>query len=932
MALTGNELLERAGELERCAAALAGTAATQHGTLTIVEGPAGIGKTSLLTAASESGELRVLAARGSELERDFAFGVVRQLFEPAIAGLENESRAAAFAGAAAHTVPLFESGARDDHENDAFAVIHGLWWLCANLARDEPLLLLVDDAHWADAASLRFLLYLAARIDEVPIALLVGTRPPDVSTPQGQLVTRLAEEPAAEVITVGSLSADAVGAVLGATLAAAPDPLFTAACHDVTAGTPFLVHALARSLAEEGIEPSAAQAPRVQSLGPRSIARATVVRMHQLPDGAVAVARAVSALGADAEPRRVAAIADLDQETASRLTDALATAGILTRERPVDFVHAIVRSAIHADMPAGERARLHAAVARMLDDEDLPAERAAAHLLETDASGDAWVVRVLMSAGESAVARGAPDSAVRYLQRALAEPPPGDALGTVLAALGRAEAAAGDRAAFETHLRRAIDVTDGPRERAAVALDLGRVLATVGAFGAAREVIERGIDDIGDRADQLSHLLEAELYTVALNDFEATDAVAPRIRERVGDLAAGQLDSSPLLAPLAMALAINVAPAARGADLARRAERESGLGLNTVLPGCVGNAHLFAGRLADAEAVYDRAIEDARRRGSRSSLATMTGLRSRVALHRGAAARAEDDARLAIELLLAQGNAHDALGVVWSSAQLVEALVVRGSIDEADAVLAPIDIDALPPTYPRALLIGARGRLRLARGRAEEALDDARASVPATARNPAVRPWRSDAAFALIRLGRVDEAADLAAEELELARSFEVPEAIGRALRAQALATSTTAPLEEAIDVLAASEARLEHAHSLLELGAMLRRAGQKTAARDRLRDALDLAHRCGATGLTEGAHEELVAAGARPRRSVLSGADALTPSERRVAEMAASGMANREIAQALFVTTRTVEGHLTHAFAKLEVTSRTELSAALSR
>ena len=180
----------------------------------------------------------------------------------------------------------------------------------------------------------------------------------------------------------------------------------------------------------------------------------------------------------------------------------------------------------------------------------------------------------------------------------------------------------------------------------------------------------------------------------------------------------------------------------------------------------------------------------------------------------------------------------------------------------------------------------------------------------------------------LARLGRAGQGAQLAREELELARAFDVPEAVGVALRACAACASRSDAiplLREAVDVLEASEARLEkHARALVDLGAAVRRADRRSEAREHLRAALDLADRCGASGLAEDVRVELLATGARPRRRRLSGVESLTPSERRVAQLAAHCATTREIAQSLFVTTRTVEGHLTHAFRKLGVEART--------
>jgi len=240
-------------------------------------------------------------------------------------------------------------------------------------------------------------------------------------------------------------------------------------------------------------------------------------------------------------------------------------------------------------------------------------------------------------------------------------------------------------------------------------------------------------------------------------------------------------------------------------------------------------------------------------------------------------------------------------------------------------------------------LIAARGRLRLAQRRPAAALADLLAAGELFARLRISTPtiaWRSDAALAHLALGAQAQAQaqaqarTLAAEEVTLARAFKGPRTLGVALRAAGLADGGRRGIEllrQAVRVLDGSGARLEHARALADLGAALRRAGQRADSREVLQVALDLAHRCGAIALTERTRTELVAAGGRPRRLVLSGLDSLTPSERRVAQLAADGMSNREIAQNLFITTRTVEGHLTHAYEKLAITSREQLPDALA-
>jgi DNA-binding CsgD family transcriptional regulator len=236
-------------------------------------------------------------------------------------------------------------------------------------------------------------------------------------------------------------------------------------------------------------------------------------------------------------------------------------------------------------------------------------------------------------------------------------------------------------------------------------------------------------------------------------------------------------------------------------------------------------------------------------------------------------------------------------------------------------------------------LLDSMGRLRIAQGRVDEGIahfrECGRRLEELETRNPGLVPWRANLAPALAANGQPEEALALAYEEIELARAFDVPRELGMALRAAALVEGGELSIDllrEAVAVLERSPAELERARALTDLGGALRRAGRRSAAREPLRTGMDLAQRCGATVLAERAHRELVASGARPRRLVLRGVDALTASERRVAEMASEGLTNREIAQALFVTEKTVEGHLGHSYRKLGIHSRSELPSGLAR
>jgi DNA-binding CsgD family transcriptional regulator len=259
-------------------------------------------------------------------------------------------------------------------------------------------------------------------------------------------------------------------------------------------------------------------------------------------------------------------------------------------------------------------------------------------------------------------------------------------------------------------------------------------------------------------------------------------------------------------------------------------------------------------------------------------------------------------------------------------------LLERGALEETDGILDRLGVSDVAATYADTLLLGMRSGLRLAQGRAEEALADARASaVGAFADgNPTACPWRSEAALALVALGRGGEALKLAEDELALARAFGAPHGISAALRATARCQVNlermAVLLEEAIATVEHTSARLELTRATIELGAVLRRAGKRRAAIETLRIGLDLAHHAGATAIAERAQGELKVAGARPRRLMFSGIDALTASERRMAEAAASGLTNREIAQSLFLSIRTVENTLRRAYQKLDIGSRDQL------
>jgi DNA-binding CsgD family transcriptional regulator len=380
------------------------------------------------------------------------------------------------------------------------------------------------------------------------------------------------------------------------------------------------------------------------------------------------------------------------------------------------------------------------------------------------------------------------------------------------------------------------------------------------------------------------------------------------------------------------------APADEVVPLARRALAGGALAKADVgaafVPACTV---LAMADLDEVLVIYEDALAEAHRRGSTFAFGAVKVFRAQTLVWRGDLGDAEVDARDALAAGEAWGASARFAG--HATAFLADALMEQGKLDDAAAVLAQSGFgESLSDSARLLYRADSSARLRILRGDVAGGLSDlleaGRRFEAVGSRNPAFIAWRSPAALALRQLGEEEEARRLAREELELARRWNAPRGLGGALRAAGLVEGGKRGLdllEEAVEVLRESPAKLEHAKARADLGAALRRANHRAQAREHLRHAVELATVCGATALAAGAERELLATGARPRRIAVSGIDSLTPSERRVAEMAAEGPTNREIAQALFVTQRTVEVHLTSIYRKLAINSRSQLAAALA-
>ncbi len=937
---TAATLLEREHELAELADAL-DAAEAGRGNVVLLEAPAGLGKTSLLRATAEAAGDRgftCLRARAGELERDFAYGCVHQLFESAVARADDADRERLFGGAAALSQPLF-APAEDcplPASDGAFSVLHGLYWLLNNIADESPVALLVDDLHWSDAESLRFLNYLAPRLDGLAVAVLATTRPGEGDT---EAIARLAAAPETTVVGPRPLSTEATATLCARRLGTEVAPEFAAACREATGGNPFFLEALLREAGERGFPTDAAGVENVRGIGPAAVAQAVLLRLAGRPPAAGALVQAAAVLGDGAAPAEAARLAGLDEAEAAEAADLLAALGILTAADGLEFAHPIVREAVYGDIGPRERAKAHARAAQILAEAGAPEERIAAQLVEADPAGDHERVEVLRRVAAAALVQGAPTAAAAWLRRALAEPPAPDQQSAVLLELGSAELRVGAPEATE-HLAAAAGMLRGePTELAGAARQHALALTISGRADESLAALERAIEVVEPADRELALTLEGELASHARQ--ASVDARAPAMErlERHRDLDGSTPGERLVLASLAC-------------ERARRSESSSEAARH--LEGALAGGRLLAEQdvdvggpfydivvgllAADALDVAERALEqalaDARSRAAIPAVAYLTSRRGWVLLRRGAVAQAEADGRTALELLTVHGIP---LGIPSALALLMEALVERGEADAAAAELqaAAIGEEILPgPTSN--FLFEARGLVELARARTRAGLDDlyefGRRDEGWGVANPIASRWRSRAALAHLALGEVEEARALAAEDLELARRWGSARGIGMALRASALVEGASVDrLREAADVLAGSPARLDHARALVDLGASMRRDNRRAEARASLEEGLDLAERCGAAALAETARTELLAAGGRSSDPYGDPLAQLTVSERRVAELAAEGRSNPEIAQALFVTRKTVETHLGHVYRKLDIAGRGQLPQAMA-
>jgi DNA-binding CsgD family transcriptional regulator len=937
-------LLEREAELAHLGAAL--TAARRGaGSMVLIEGPAGIGKSRLLEAIrgrARSEEVGSLSARCVEFERAIPFGVATNLVLATLAGAEAAARDRLFSGPAALAAGLPAGNAAATADPDA--LVRGLYWLTANLTAPataggppRPHLIVVDDLQWVDPPSLRFLAYLTARVDELPLLLVVAMRSGEAGDPHR--LRWLHGGPATTVLRPTALSPDAVAELVADRFGSA-EQAFVASCAQVSGGNPFMLEELLRALNAEGVQPAAASVPVVRQLVPESVMRSVLVRLAGLEEPATRLATALAVLGDDAPLRHAGMLAGLDPEVAEQAADGLSAASILARAEPLRFAHPLIAAAVYRDLPVFARSRMHAQAADLLYAENPASDAVAAHLLATRADGNQRTVRILRAAGQRALAGGDPAAAVRLLARALTEPPQADSRVDLLLELAEAQLHSGDDGA-RGNLEQALAIAADPASRSRALHALSHLRFMHGDHEGSAEAIRQALVVLEPDGQYAPDLLVSELTASA---FRATlhTVIIERLAPLIEAAEEGHLPEHPgLAAHVALRLALGdggVGHAGLVRTLAERATAADPLvdpGSHGMLAGVLVQALAGIDELADAERIAAAAFDAARRKGSSLAYALASYHRAIPRYHRGDLVNALADLEQSVA---ASGEVWTA-GAGWLRSLQVHLLIERGELAAATSTLG-LAPPPPPHTMDEAIVGFARARLAFAQHDHAGAFAHAQ-TAGAVLRDgfgidhPGFLPWRTIASMAAAALGRHEEAQLLADDGLRRAQACAGARGVGQALHHAGLVSAgeqRITLLRKACAVLEPSPSRLALAHARFALGRALSRAGDRASAQQLFRLVLELADSMAANPLAAAALQELRATGARPRRVAVSGVAALTPTERRVAQLAAEGLTNVQIAQELFVTGKTIQTHLTSAYRKLGVDSRGKLRAAFDR
>lgn len=899
-------------------AAEAERARSGAGRLAVLRGATGMGRTTVLEAAAEDAAAhgtRVLRARCSPEDAGVPFAAARQLL-----GADDE----------------FGAGGSEREQGEQ------LWRALLAYAGLSPLMLAVDDVHLADGPSHRWLVDAARRIggSALPVLLVVTERSQYDIEPRRPGFTHTLSPALVYTHTLAPLPHATAAERVLACFPDAPAP-WVDSCVAAAAGNPMLLRALLDDLAA-GSHPTVPGS--TAELYPGAFPDAVAHWLESTCPATAETARALAVLDENCERSAAVEGAGLfcsGDELAGSLTalvgaDALRVAGWLTamtrlgmlrpdsRGRP-RYPHPLLRDAVLVGVPEDRRRAVHGQVVeRMLHART--STEVARHLLAIGPVGRPWAPGVLQDAADAAVRGDRPDEAAAFLRHALLEPLPDDERQRLLIALGSLEYGRRRTSVGIGHLTEALLLPVVPRDRVRAALTLGTALAGSGRARAALDVLRTLEEQLADHPDLIRTLQTAgallcdQDQAVRREVYEWLVGTAARTPELVGT--AGKA----LLVRYEATAGLTSAEDAMARMSALLAETTDPL-TEPFLTGSAAVVALWADDLAEAERLVERGLADQRQGTLHPMRDVLLNTRADIA-----EARADHAALLSAPMPrdAVPTNAH---------AHTLTALIRTGRRADARRLAADLDLGGVPENWVLNRLLYARGLLRAADGDPAGALHDflecGRRQSARDVVSPVVTPWRTAAAECRLALGLPHEAIALAEEELRLARVWDTPRTIGRALRVLGSATGGRRGLdltEEAVHRLreAPPGTAYDLAAALVDHGRLLAAAGDRTRAREAVREAAEHAERLGATLLRDRADDVLSTTGARRTAADRTGLAALTSSERRIAELAAAGRTNAEIADLLHLAIRTVETHLTSTYRKLGIRRRSGLPAAL--
>ncbi|MFE2145504.1 ATP-binding protein [Streptomyces sp. NPDC059456] len=915
-----------------------GPTARRGGVLTFAGSP-GIGKTTLLNEARRHAaeqSCTVLYARGGEQERQVPFHVMRQLIQPAFAAMSEEERRELLGSWYSIVAPALGLTAAPQGPTapDPQGVRDGLDWVVTHLTvRSAPVVLILDDAHWADAESLAWLTAFAARAEELAMLIMVACRPDEIPAGAGALRALMGRQ-GTRPHELAPLTTGAVARIVRDALGQSADDVFCRECWAITGGNPFEVVELAMKGRDRELKPHQDSIPELRDLASAVKGSGLIDRLDQLGPSTVRLAWAAAVLGTAVPTGIVGSVAALGEAQVADAIGRLRTARILTvltglrRKEVVEFFHPLIATAVYRSIPPGVRVAMHGMAAQALVDDGQGAAAAARHLLEMHPDGDPWVVQQLRQAARESFSAGAPDAARRYLSRALREPPDVEDRAEVLFELGSANLLH-DPATTINQLRTALEEPKAEQNlREAITYRLAQALAHTGQLAEAAALLQEEAKSATNSRTRLRMQAEQFKWNSVRVDEENSPARSRLLAQFAKRITGRGLAERHILGLRAWDAAMRGEPAGTALEYAEQA-LDGGLSwtdqdFGFEVPAVVAVTLMYCDQPGRAEELFNTGILEFEAKGWRGAhLSFVYTLLGYVRYRRGRLAEAEDFVRNGLQI--ADRVGHGIPAQWYAIGTLIETLLARGNTEEAQRVAQAYK---LGEDFPKAVVYpdpqAVWGKLLLAQGRIDEAVRHLGAAGKRLdlrgTRNPSWSPWQLDLALAQV-VREPEQARATADEAVARARAFGTSSVIGHALRVSAAASDPAQAavlLQEAVDHLEQSPAACELAHALVDHGTALHALGDPHRAAQQLYRGMETAAVCGADGLAGRARSQLASAGLRPRRLHTSEQDTLTVAENTAAGHAALGLDNAAIAAHMHSNPQAVSELLSAVFTKL--------------